>query len=122
MRFLVISLLVSWTITLGAPQRAVAELFTSPFAKHGVVDPRLAPYLPPLEKKVEPRYWRRGLIFPCTVPCRHNEHNRKKPKTSKRTLYRDPVTLDPNIFNPAPKTPLTLVIEDGVVVDSYQGY
>jgi hypothetical protein len=32
------------------------------------------------------------------------------------------MVLNPQIFNPEPKTPLTLVIEDGVVVDSYRGY
>jgi hypothetical protein len=122
MRFLAISLLAIWTITTGVPQRSFAEMFSSPFAKHGAVDPRLAPYLLPFHKKVEPRHWRRGLIFPCTVSCRHSEHNRKKPKVSKRPAYREPVTLDPDIFNPAPKTPLTLVIEDGIVVDSYPGY
>jgi hypothetical protein len=32
------------------------------------------------------------------------------------------MVLNPQTFNPAAKTPLNLVIEDRVVVDSYRGY
>lgn len=122
MRFLFISLIVIWATIATTPQHSLAELFTSPFAKHGTVDPRVAPYLPPFKDRVEPRPWRRGLIFPCSVPCRHTEHARTKPRAPKQTVYREPITLDPAIFNPAPKTPLTLVVEDGIVVDTYLGY
>jgi hypothetical protein len=79
--------------------------------------------MPPFKKKTKPLHWRHGAyIFPynCSDNCTKTEqHTTSRPKT---TAYKRPVILNPDIFNPKPKTPLTLVIEDGVVVESYRGY
>ncbi len=55
-----------------------------------------------------------------TGDCTKTDKRRtSRPKT---TSYKKPMVLNPQIFKPEPKTPLTLVIKDGVVVDSYRGY
>ena len=123
MRFFILSLMAFWVLNLASPPAAIAEPFSSPFAKHGVYDPRIAAYMPPFKKKLPPLHWRHGAyLFPhnCSGHCTKTDERRtSRPKT---TAYKKPMILNPQIFNPAPTTPLTLVIEDGVVVDSYRGY
>jgi len=123
MRFVLLSLMVSWALTPASSPAAIAEPFSSLFTKHGVYDPRIAAYMPLFKKKITPLYWRHGAyIFPhnCSGDCSKTDKRRtSRPKT---TAYKKPMVLNPKIFNPEPKTPLTLVIEDGVVVDSYRGY
>ena len=123
MRFFLLSLMVSWALTLSSPPAAIAEPFSSPFTKHGVYDPRIAPYMPPFKKKTTPLHWRHGAyIFPhnCSGDCTKTDKRRtSRPKTA---ADKKPMVLNPQIFNPEPKTPLTIVIEDGIVVDSYRGY
>jgi hypothetical protein len=127
MRFFIFSLLVCLAISLSAPPALVAGPFLSPFAKHGVADPRIAAYLPPFEKKVVkkpvPSHWRRGYyLFPYYGSYRENKPDQSNPSHPPKTIYKEPRALNPAIFNPPPRTPLTLVIEDGVVVDRYLGY
>jgi hypothetical protein len=49
-----LSLMVSWALTLTSPPAAIAEPFSSPLIKHGVYDPRIAAYIPPFKKKTTP--------------------------------------------------------------------
>jgi hypothetical protein len=123
MRFFILSLMAIWALNLVSPPATMAEPFLSPFAKHGVYDPRIAAYMPPFKKKLPPLHWRHGsYLFPYNCPdnCARHEKNRTRP--APKTTYKKPLVLNPDIFNPTPKTPLTLVIKDGVVVDSYRGY
>lgn len=123
MRFFILSLMAIWVLKLVYPSAAIAEPFSSPFAKYGVYDPRIAAYMPPFKKKLPPLHWRHGAyLFPynCSDNCTKHEKKRTKPRL--KTTYKEPLVLNPEIFNPASKTPLTLVIEDGVVVDRYRGY
>jgi len=123
MRFFILSLMAIWVLKLVYPSAAMAEPFSSPFAKYGVYDPRIAAYMPPFKKKLPPLHWRHGTyLFPynCSDNCTKHEKKRTKPRL--KTTYKEPLVLNPEIFNPATKTPLTLVIEDGVVVDRYRGY
>jgi hypothetical protein len=123
MRFFILSFMAIWALKLVYSPAAIAEPFSSPFAKHGVYDPRIAAYMPPFKKKLPPLHWRHGAyLFPynCSDNCTKHEKKRTKPRL--KTTYKEPLVLNPEIFNPATKTPLTLVIEDGVVVDRYRGY
>jgi hypothetical protein len=123
MRFFILSFMAIWALKLVYSPAANAEPFSSPFAKHGVYDPRIAAYMPPFKKKLPPLHWRHGAyLFPynCSDNCTKHEKKRTKPRL--KTTYKEPLVLNPEIFNPATKTPLTLVIEDGVVVDRYRGY
>ena len=123
MRFFILSLLVSWTLSLTTPPVVIAGPFSSPFVKRGVVDPRIGAFMPKFEKKTVPRHWRRGHhLFPHSSCLRDTKHYRNRSNPPHKTVYKEPFVLNPEIFNPSPKTPLTLVIEDGVVVDSYRGY
>jgi hypothetical protein len=123
MRFFILSLMATWALYLVSLPAAIAEPFSSPFARHGVYDPRIAAYMPPFKKKLPPLHWRHGTyLFPynCSDNCGRHEKNRTRP--AKKISHKKRLVLDPKIFNPTPKTPLTLVIEDGVVVDRYRGY
>jgi hypothetical protein len=123
MRFFILYFMAIWALKLVYSPAAIAEPFSSPFAKHGVYDPRIAAYMPPFKKKLPPLHWRHGAyLFPynCSDNCTKHEKKRTKPRL--KTTYKEPLVLNPEIFNPATKTPLTLVIEDGVVVDRYRGY
>ena len=123
MRVFLLSLIVSWALTMASPPAAIAESFSSPFTKHGVYDPRIAAYMPPFKKKTKPLHWRHGAyIFPhsCSDDC--TEADKRRTSRPKKTAYKNPMFLNPQIFNPEPKMPLTIVIEDGIVVDSYRGY
>lgn len=123
MRFFILSLMTIWILNLVSPPAAIAEPFSSPFAKHGVYDPRIAPYMPPFKKKLPPLHWRHGAyLFPYNCSDNCTKHEKKSARPPQKTAYKEPLVLNPEIFNPTPKTPLTLVIEDGIVVDSYRGY
>ena len=123
MRFFILTLLVCWTLSLTAPHVLIAGPFLSPFAQHSVSGPRIGAYPPLFEKNTVPRHWRHGHYpFPYYVFYRGTKPYQERTRPPRKTVYKEPIVLNPEIFNPSPKTPLTLVIEDGVIVDSYLGY
>ena len=123
MRLFILSLLVSWTLSLTTLPIATAEPFSSPFAKYGVVDPRISAYMPTFDKNFNPRHRRHGYyLFPYSGYYRDNSNDRSRTSRPPKTVYKEPFVLDPKIFDPAPKTPLTIIIEDGVIVEKYRGY
>ncbi len=126
MRFFILTLLVCWALSLTTPPVVIAGPFSSPFVKYGVVDLRMGVYQPKfekLEKKTFPRHWRHGRHrFAHISYIRNTRYSQNRTSSPPKTVYKEPFVLNPEIFNPSPKTPLTLIIEDGVVVDSYRGY
>jgi hypothetical protein len=123
MRLYILTLLVCWALSLTTPPVVIAEPFSSPSVKHGVGDLRVSAHLPRFEKKTFPRHWRHGHHrFTHISYIRDTRYSPNRTSPPPKTVYKEPFVLNPEIFNPSPKTPLTLVIEDGVVVDSYRGY
>ena len=134
MRFFILSHLLSLALILTTPPVVIAGSFSSSFVKQGVVNQRMGVYQPKfekLQKKTFPRHWRRGhhlfphnryLIYTGYSRNRASEYSRNRASPPPKIVYKEPFVLNQDIFNPSPKTPLTLVVEDGVVVDSYRGY
>jgi len=133
--------LIVTVLYLAAAPLAMAEPFTSPFVKFGSTDPRIAPYMPKFDKPAQrpdrphpgwpqrpggshhPNWWQgRYLLFPYSGCCQDDPTEQIKASPLPKPATRQTIDLDPAIFNPEPKAPLTLIIEDGVVVDSYRGY
>ena len=140
MRFFILSYLLSLALILTTPPVVIAGSFSSPFVKHGVVNQRMGlyqhmgvyqPKFEKLHKKTFPRHGRRVhhlfphnryLIYPVYSRNRASGYSRNRASPPPKIVYKKTFVLNPDIFNPSPKTPLTLVVEDGVVVDSYRGY
>ena len=134
MRFFILSHLLSLALILTTPPVVIAGSFSSPFVKHGGVNQRMGVYQPKfekLQKKTFPRHWRRVhylfphnryLIYTGYSRNRAIGYSRNRASPPPKIVYKETFVLNQDIFNPSPKTPLTLVVEDGVVVDSYRGY
>jgi hypothetical protein len=134
-RFLLLTILC-----LAAPAQVMSEPitspFSSPFTRFGSTDPRIAPYMPKFEQKPidrpsrpphwpnRPPHWWQGsyLLFPYSGCCQDDTPEQVTASPPPRPAPRPSIELNPAIFNPEPKAPLTLIIEDGVVVDRYRGY
>ena len=116
-------LFIAVVFLLGTTAALSADFFSTPFTRHGVADPRISAYLPSFKKWRFPPRWG-GWHFPCehTRSCRSPERAETRSAEAQRPVVKEPIQLDPAIFNPSPKTPLTLVVEDGEIVDSYLGY
>ena len=94
-----------------------------PDNKHDKPEPSFRKHPHHFEKKKDHRYWhRRPNIFPFYGYISEDKSFQKGTEPNKTTVRAEPIVLNPDIFNPTPKKPLTLVIEDGVVVERYQGY
>jgi len=135
-------LLMMTVLCLASPLWSMAEPFTSPFVRFGMTGPSIAPYMPKFDKPRQrpdrpqhpdwpqhsggahhPNWWQgRYLLFPYSGCCQDNYPAQIKTSTPPKPATRQSIVLDPAIFNPEPKTPLTLIIEDGVVVERYRGY
>lgn len=122
MRLFVLSLLATLGLSLTTPPPLTAGTFSSPFTKFGVVDPRISAYVPPFAKRrPNPPCWKKRR--PALIaPCRCGDLFQGRPDPPAKPDVEAQFVLDPAIFDPAPKNPMTLVIEDGRVVDTYRGY
>jgi hypothetical protein len=147
MRYFILTFVVGWALSLTNPPVVTAGSFSSsvvkhggvdsgisvqqlPFVKHGGIDSRISARRSPFVKHVgmdkrirTHRHWRRGhFLYPFYGSYRDTKPYQKRTRPRKGTVYTRPYVLDQEIFNPSPKTPLTLVIEDGVIVNRYFGY
>ena len=91
--------------------------------KHDKTEPGFRKHPHHYKGKKDHRYWhRRPNVFPFYGYNSENKSSQKRTAPNKTGVRAEPIVLNPDIFNPTPKTPLTLIVEDGVVVERYQGY
>lgn len=127
-------LALSFVLCLAIPLPVMSEPFTAPTIRNGIADRRIAPYPPKLGEKPmarKPFRWKPDhphrhhnhlLYVPYGICCQNSSEQQDRVSPPPQPVPTESIVLNPDIFDPKPKTPLTLVIDDGVIVETYRGY